>query len=546
MKEKQPGKRKLFLSFVTFLVCVVLILSGCGQKAGTESKRGTGKEKEVVAAIYRDGAMGELDAATYNGPHFLYKMIYEGFVEDGGEGKILPQLATDWEISPDGKTYIFKLREGVKFSDGTDFNAAAVIFNLKRWVNNDRHSTLRSFNVESMEAVDNQTVKIVFKDGAYPILTELTYPRPVRFLSPSSITPVEGEVMGKFTKPVGTGPWMLESYTKNQEFTLVPNPYYWGEKPKLDRIRFKVITDGQARVLALQSGEIDILGGDLIGKIPMESLLELKNSGQFATFTQGTMCSHFIAFNQRVAAFQDRNVRLAMNYAINKESIAADLFDDIGLEAKGLYQKGVPYTTAENNYGFSNDKEKAKQLLDAAGYQDSNGDGIRDKNGQNMEYNFVLSTEEFPEWKPLAEFVQSEFSALGIKVKLSILDKNGYEDATMNTKAFDLALMRTASDSWVPHGSLLELFSIIPTSHAAKAWYDEGLYNNIIKTLNTLDEKERQKNYAEVFKYISEEALTIPIYYPMTSFAVNTDKVAGFEIGVNNYAPVEWQKLDVK
>lgn len=544
MKEKRPKKQKLFVSVVTFLVCTVLILSGCGQQAVTGSNGET--EKEIAVAIYRDGAMGELDAASYNGPHFLYKMIYEGFAEDGGEGKILPRLATDWDISPDGRTYTFKLREGVKFSDGTDFNADAVIFNLKRWVNNNRHSTLRSFNVESMEAVDNHTVKIVFKDGAYPILTELTYPRPVRFLSPSSITAVEGDVMGKFAKPVGTGPWMLESYTKDQEFTLVPNPYYWGEKPKLDRIKFKVIADGQARVLALQSGEVDILGGDLIGKIPMESLLELKNSGKFSTFTKGTMCSHFIAFNQSVEAFQDKNVRLAMNYALNKKSVAADLFDNIGLEANGLFQKGVPYTTAENNYGFSNDKAKAKQLLDAAGYQDTNGDGIRDKNGRNMEYNFVLSTEEFPEWKPLAEFVQSELSAVGIKVKLNILDKNGYEDATMNTKAFDLALMRTASDSWVPHGSLLELFSIIPTSHAAKAWYDEGLYNNIIKTLNTLDETERQKNYDEVFKYISEEALTIPIYYPITSFAVNTDKVAGFEIGVNNYAPIEWQKLDVK
>lgn len=165
-----------------------------------------------------------------------------------------------------------------------------------------------------------------------------------------------------------------------------------------------------------------------------------------------------------------------------KKSIAANLFDNIGSEANGLYQKGVPYTTPENNYGFSNDREKAKQLLDAAGYIDTNGDGIREKNGKKLEFYFILSTEEFPEWKSLAEFIQSEFSSVGIKVNLNILDKNGYEDATMNTKAFDLALMRTSSDSWVPHGSLLELFSIKSTSKAAVVWYDEGLYNNIIKT----------------------------------------------------------------
>ena len=534
-------RKNYLLSIIVLLMCGSLLFAGCGKSdsAGKEQKA-----KEIVVAIYRDGAIDKLDASSYNGPHFLYKMIYDGLVEDGGAGKILPQLATSWEISPDGKTYTFKLRQGVKFSDGTDFNAQAVIFNMKRWVNNDRHAILSSVNVESMEALDDHTVKIVFKNGAYPILTELTYPRPVRFLSPAAVAAGnEGE---KFTKPVGTGPWMVESYTKEHEFTLVPNPYYWGEKPKVSKITFKVITDAQARALALQSGEIDILGGDLIGKIPMENLLELKKSGKFGIFTTGTMCSHFIAFNQKVDAFTDKNVRLAMNYAINKPSIATNLFDNIGAGANGLYQSGVPYTTADNNFGFANDKEKAKQLLEAAGYKDTDGDGIREKNGKKLEFNFVLSTGEFPEWKQMAEYVQSEYAAVGIKVNLNILDKNGYEDATMNTKAFDLALMRTASDSWMPHGSLLELFSVLASSKAAKAWYDQDLYSNIITTLNSLDPAERQKNYDKVLKMISEEALTIPLYYPITSFAVNTDKIQGFEIGVNSYAPVEWQKLNVK
>jgi ABC-type dipeptide transport system, periplasmic component len=539
-------KKNFFTTLLVLLLGACLFVTGCSKSDSATSKPDAQKAKEIVVAIYRDGAIDKLDAASYNGPHFLYKMIYEGLVEDGGGGKILPQLATSWDISPDGKTYTFKLRKGVKFADGTDFNAAAVIFNLKRWVNDDRNAILTAANVESMEAVDDYTVKIVFKNGTYPILTELTYPRPVRFLSPASITKAAGNDSGKFTKPVGTGPWMVASYTKDQEFTLVPNPYYWGEKPKVSKITFKVITDAQARVLALQSGEVDILGGDLIGKIPLESLLELKKAGKFGIYTKGTLCSHFIAFNQNVEAFQDKNVRLAMNYAINKASIATNLFDNIGSCANGLYQPGVPYVTSENNYGFSNDKEKARQLLAAAGYIDTDGDGIREKDGKKLEFNFLLSTGEFPEWKQLAEFIQSEFASVGIKVNLNILDKNGYEEATMNTKAFNLALMRTASDSWVPHGSLLEMFTILSTSKAAKVWYDQELYNNIMKTLRTLDEQERQKDYDAVFKFISEEALTIPLYYPITSFAVNTNKIKGFEIGVNNYAPIEWLKLDVQ
>lgn len=539
-------KKNVIITIIVLLVCTCLLLAGCSRSDSSATSRPTGqKDKEIVVAIYRDGAIDKLDAASYNGPHFLYKMIYEGLVEDGG-GKILPQLAASWDISPDGRTYTFKLRQGVKFSDGTDFNAAAVIFNLNRWVNDDKNAILSANNVESMEAIDDHTVRIVFKDGAYPILSELTYPRPVRFLSPASIAKAAENDNSQFIKPVGTGPWMVESYTKDQEFTLVPNPYYWGEKPKVSKITFKVITDAQARALALQSGEVDIIGGDLIGKIPMENLIELKNAGKFGIYTKETLCSYFIAFNQNVEAFQDKNVRLAMNYAINKESIVTNLFDNIGSCANGLYQAGVPYTTRENNYGFANDREKAKQLLDAAGYIDTDGDGIREKNGKKLEFTLLLTTGEFPEWKQLAEFIQSEFASIGIKVNLNILDKNGYEEATMNTKAFDMALMRTSSDSWVPHGSLLEMFYILSSSKAAKVWYDKELYGNIIKTLHTADEAERQKNYDEVFHFISEKALTIPIYYPITAFAVNTGKIKGFEIGVNSYAPIEWQKLDIK
>ncbi len=537
--------KKQLIPVITAALCLSVSLSACGSSASSAAsssanENGNKSDKELTVAIYRDGDFDELDAATYNGPHFIYKMLYDGLTEDGGNGKIEPALATSWDISEDGKTYTFHLRKGVKFSDGTDFNADAVIFNMKRWLNNDRHATLSATYVDSMEAVDDHTVKIVYKDVAYPILTELTYPRPVRFLSPSTIKD------GNFTKPVGTGPWMLESYTKDSEFTLVPNPYYWGEKPKIQRLRFKVITDAQARVLALQSGEVDMVGGDLVGKIPMESLTELKKNNAFQVFTKGTMCSHFISFNQNNPIFQDKNVRLAMNYAVDKKAIAEKLFENNGLEAKSLYQRGVPYTTEENNYGYSYDKEKAKQLLAQAGYADSDGDGILEKDGKKLELKLLLSTDEFPEWKPLSEFLQSEYAEVGMKLDLNILDKNGYDDSATNTRDFDLMLMRTSSDSWVPHGSLRELFYNLPKHDYAKAWTDDSLKFMIADALSDMDEKDRQEKYDKVFSYISEEALTIPVYYPISAFAVNPQKVTGFEIGVNNYAPVKWERLDVK
>lgn len=521
-----------------FLLCLATSISGCGDEKSVSATNAA--EKKLTVAIYRDGAMGVLDAASYNGPHFLFKMIYEGFAEDGGEGALLPRLATGWEIAGNGRTYTFHLRKDVQFSDGAPLNAEAVSRNLKRWANQGKYVAVTASRMERVETPDEHTVRVTYKDAAYPILTELTYPRPVRFLSPASLTPEGG-----FSKPLGSGPWMFDTYEKDKEFSLVPNPRYWGEKPRLDRIVFKFVPDGQARVLALQSGEVDIIGGDLVGKIPMNSFVELQKDSNFKTFMKGTLCSHFIAFNQNVEAFRDKRVRLAMNYAVDKKSIARDLFDGIGLEAVGLFQKGVPYATPENNYSAGHDKEKARELLREAGYVDTDGDGILEKDGRKLEFAFLLTADEFPEWKPLAEFIQAELSAVGVKTNLTILDRNGYTQATMETKRFDLALMRTASDSWMPHGAMLELFAPLAGNDQAKAWYDDGLHAWILRTLRTIDTGERQKGYDTVMGYISEEALTIPVYHPVSTFAVNAAKVAGFAIGVNNYAPVEWEKLDI-
>jgi len=547
-------ERKAGIVFIVVICAAMMMLTACaGNKVKTEGVS-NGKnitenegEKEVVFGIYRDAAMDELDAASYKGPHFLYKMIYDGLVEDGGEKGVIPQLATDWEIDDDGKTYTFYLRKDVKFSDGSDFNAENVIFNMQRWVNNERHSSLTSVHVENMEAIDEYTVKIVYSNVSYPILTELTYPRPVRFLSENAVESVEGDPMGKFLGPVGTGQWMFESYVKDQEFTLVPNPYYWGEKPKVDRIRFKVIPDGQARLMALQSGEIDILGGDLMGKIPMESIVDLRDNSDFTVFTEPTLCSHFMYFNQNLEWFQDKNVRLAFNHAINKESMVKNLFNGVGSPAEGFYQKGVPYATEQNNFCYDYDKEKAKEYLRKAGFEDTNGDGIVEKEGKDFEIKLVLTAEEFPEWKSMAEFIQSELLAIGVKANLIILDSNGFEEAHMATKDFDMCILRTSSDSWVPHSSVRQLFAPLSTLNGdAQVWYDDSLCEDIEAALSSMDETERQANYDRVFGFISEEAVTVPLYYPVTTFAVNSEKVTNFEVGVNNYAPVNWTTLNIK
>jgi peptide/nickel transport system substrate-binding protein len=520
--------------------------AGDGGGGGPAGQAAAGGEKELVVAVVRDGALDEMDAASYNGPLFLFKMIYEGLVEDGGGGKIIPVLAESWDISGDGRTYTFHLRDGVKFSDGTPFNAEAVIFNLKRWVGDEMFSSLSSYEIEDMQAVDPLTVRVTFKRGDYSLLIEQSYPRPVRFLSPASVEQDPGNPKGRFTGPVGTGPWMVETYVKEEGYTLVPNPHYWGERPKIDRLRFKVVSDAQARVMALRSGEVDIIGGELVGKIPIESIPELMADPEFEVHTKDTLCSHLLAFNNDAGKFGDRRLRLAVSLAIDKKAITESLFDGIGEVADGLFQRGVPYATPQNNHGYPGDPERARALLDELGYVDADGDGVRERGGERLELNFTLSAAEFPEWKPLGEFIQSQLSQVGIKVNLNILDRNGYLETTQRSRKFDIALIRTPNDSWMPHSALPELFQPYPDpGRPARLWTDPAIMEMVRTTLATIDPDERQRNYDKLLGFISDTVIAVPVYFPIASMAVNPRRVRNFVMGVNNFAPVEWSLLEV-
>ena len=533
---------KKTIALITSSLLALGSLAGCSNannNADTGNAGESGKEKVVTVAISSDGEMDKLDAATYNGPHPIYLMIYDGLTWDEGTS-VAPLLADSWDISDDGKTYTFKIKENAKFSDGTDCDAEAVLFNMKRWVNDKRHESVTASMVENMEVVDKNTIKITYKTPSNAILKELTYPRPVRILSPASITMDTGDDFGTFTKPVGSGQWMLDSYTKDQEFSLVPNPNYWGEKPKVDKIVFKVIPDGEARTMALQSGEVDIIGGDLIGKLGAESYNILKNDSRFKTYETDSIVSYFLAFNQDSECFKDINVRKAINMAINKDALVNDLLSGLGSPATSVFAPGSQYVNDNNIPGYSYDPDEAKKLLSEAGYQDSNNDNVLEKDGQPFEVELLLTADQVPEWKTIGEYTQSELAKLGIKVNLKTVDDNAYDDMR-DKREFDLCVRRTSSDSWMPHGVIQDLFG--RENPRMQAWIDQDLVSLVNETLVSQGD-DIQKNYDKVFKTIYENAYTVPLYIPVTTYATS-ERIKTFNPISNAYAAIDWGTLEI-
>lgn len=533
--------QKQKIIFTLMVVLLMVSLMGCTQKA-LETTQGT-KEKQVVVAVSSDVGVDQLDAASYQGLIQTYPMIYDSLVEYGDKGEIIPSLAETWDISEDGKVYTFHLRKGVKFSDGTDFNAEVAKFSIERWYGNPANSSLSVSNaIKKVEVVDAATLKLTFDKKYYPFLTELTYPRPVRIISPSAMEP-KGDPKGKFVKAIGSGAWMVESYTKDQQVTLVPNPNYWGEKPILSRIVLKVIPDPQSRIMALQSGEVDISGGRM-GSIPMESISTIKNNDKLSLQTTSSSTSYFLAFNYQNPLLQDINVRRAINLGLNKKSMVDNLLNGEGKPAQGLFQFTVPYVTEMNNQWYGYDRGKAKELLKEAGYKDIDGDGIVEKNGKLLELNLVLQNQEYPEWKTMCEFIQGELKEIGIKLNLNMLEANAYYDALWKNRQYDLIIYRTYSDSWNPHGFLMGLFHKTEDAPAV-AWSDHELEKMINNVMSVMDEKERQLKYDAIFNRIYQEAMCVPLYYPNEIF-VTGKGVKGFSFGTNSYSPIKWEELDVE
>ncbi|ANY66180.1 nickel ABC transporter, nickel/metallophore periplasmic binding protein [Paenibacillus sp. BIHB 4019] len=528
--------KKTLLSIAATIFLVSTVLMACTkQEAAPSASSGTTEnaavvtEKAITLSWPRD--IGTMNPHTYNPSQlFAQSMIYEPLVSYKAGGKLEPMLAESWTISEDGKEYTFKLRQNVKFSDGTAFNAAIVKKNFDAVMKNPSlHSWLGVINVlDKTEVVDEYTFKMTLKQAYYPAIQDLSLVRPVRFLGEAGF-PDDGDTSKGIKEPVGTGPWMLAEYKKDEYAVFTRNPNYWGESPKIDKITVKIIPDAETRVLAFEKGELDLIYGE--GVISMDAFNSLKESGKYATQLSEPVGTRSLLLNTTNDKLSDLRVRLALQAGFNKQAMVEGI--TLGLEEKAdtILSKNFPYTNIDVQPVEYN-TDKAAAYLDEAGWKLPSGKAVREKDGQALELELIFDKTD-PIQKAMAETMQAEWSAIGVKLNITGLELTT-QIQRRKAGEFDL-------DFWYNYGAPYDPHSFINVV-AEKGWgvseansglpMKQELDQQIHEALASTDETKRQQLYSTILLTLQEQSAIVPISY-IKKTVVLQNKVTDFAFPAN-------------
>ncbi len=368
-------KDKSFLSIIgilllslLFFFAVVLIESPLAQTKPAEVKakpkpaavkpKPAVPQKLIIAqgtdALTMDTHFG-LDAPTFT----ILDHMVESVLELTPKGEIVPRLAEKWEVSSDATEFTLKLRKGIKFHDGTPFNAEAVKVNLDRLLDPKVAIRYRFLvaPISSVAVVDEYTIKIKTKSPFAALVSNLTH-QATGMQSPIAL---KASWEKPCTKPVGTGPFMFNEWVPGNKFVMVRNDNYWAKKPLLQEVTWRVIPDDASRVVALETGEVHAAV-----RIPPFDIPRLKANPKLMVMSAASVRTIYLGFNCLKEPFNDKRVRQAINHAVNKEAIVKHVLGGVGRVSDAPISPGIFGYTPIKTYEYSVDKAKA--LLAEAGF----------------------------------------------------------------------------------------------------------------------------------------------------------------------------------
>lgn len=527
-------KRKSILcAALAAAMCLGLVACGPGTQSGGADSGA--QEKTVVLTESWDFSSGFYPTLTASnssnyGATYWNRNFYNTLVSYNDKGEIVGELAETWETSQDGKSYTFHLRDGVKFSDGTDMTSSAVKTSFEAAIKelgqyNGSYGKL-SVLIESIETPDEDTVVLHLSQPYYGALNDLTMCNPLAIVNPAAFnedkTPKKDEMA---TKTMGTGPYMYEGSFEDNTYTFVRNPYYWGGKPEVDSFKVKVIEDADARVLALRNGEIDAILG--ASRLSYDAYGELSQEEAYGTaINEKASMTRYLGLNLSKAPFNDLKVRQAVAYALDQDTICSTVMQGIELPAETLFESSRPHCSVkQTTYAF--DLEKANQLMEEAGWVDTDGDGIHEKDGQKLEFTMPYTT-DYGTLDDMVLTIASQLQKIGFKITPNGTDMMTWFGAATSGE-YEITLYQTYGGAYDPSTVMTNIHPTMSTDPVAKQF---AAYVGGAKTIEELDstpeEARVQAIYDEILTTIADECLLVPISYTREFAAWNKSKIESY------------------
>ena len=491
------------------------------------------QETDVVGAILVDfTTMDPMDTSdTLSGG--IQRMMMDGLFGFDDNMKIIPMLATEYEANEDATEYVIHLRQGISFTDGTPFNAEAAKANLDRWGDKElglKRTTLLCNVIDSTEIVDEYTVKVKLSQSFGAFISTLAHPACV-LMSPKVIA--EGNDACA-DHPVGTGQYIFKEWIAGDHATVTLNKEWWGYDAEIcggtalvepdagfKSVTFRPVAENATRVAMLQSGD-----ADFIWPVPTESMQALAGDTNIYVGAEEGMVVRYLFMNNQKAPFNDKRVRQAVNYAINKDAYIAVVKNGLSSAASSIIGPATQHYKGNDPYPY--DPEKAKELLAEAGYPD----------GFETTLICASTTGNLKQ----GEFIQQQLAQVGITMNINALESAVVNDKVENVnkpgpeaevEMYTIGWSSSTGDADWGIRPLVAIESEPPMSYNICYYENEEVDKLLYSALGTADETKRAEFYAQAQDILWEDCPMVCLVNDYNTWAT-TSKIANVKVYPDN------------
>ncbi|MDP9354632.1 MAG: ABC transporter substrate-binding protein [Chloroflexota bacterium] len=462
----------------------------------------------------------------------VYETLYGSSVINGQP--VPSGLANFWEIAPDGVTYTFHLNEDAVWHDGEPVTAEDVVFSFDAALNPETGTTYLTSNeaaIASYKAIDEHTFQLVAKDRLVTFLYDVFVPIMPKHIW-ENVPPAEwatdpGSIGTDPSRVIGSGPFKFVEWVQGDHVTLTKFDDYYADVPNIQEFIFRVLPDDAAAVQALRTGEVDIVDG-----VPPAQFEELEAAEGIEAEAYDTFSFTWYAYNldpEKTTLFQDKEVRQALFYALDREAIVESILLGFGEVAQGTQPiLSIAYAPDKLATRYDYNPERAQELLEQAGWVDTDGDGIREKNGQPLRFE-AMTSEGAATNEQMIAYMQEAWREIGVDMQPVFVPFPTLLDAINETHDFDMVLL---GFGWDPSGNQEAMF--------ACASY-EGSFN-VMKYCNEQydalnEQQKREFDQAARINLLIEQSNIINDDLPVGIVAFRQDRTA-FSEALHNFFPI--------